>query len=172
MNIFIGCSSNNNIDNIYIDKSIELVSNISHYNLIVGGISGLMGKLLEIFSNSTVFCVKDYYDDIGDYYVRENYKTVNERKNAIIDRADVFLFLPGGIGTMDELFSILEAKRAKQHNKRIIIYNINHYYDYLIDLLDNIYKENFSDVSNKDLYVITDNLEYCLKYINSGDGNG
>lgn len=165
MNIFIGCSSSDSIDNIYLDETFKIAKKIKNNNLIVGGINGLMGILIKEFLSSTVVCVKDYFDNIDNRYNKIVFDTVNDRKNAIIDMADVFLFLPGGIGTIDEIFSVIEAKRSKQHNKKIIIYNINHYYDNLVNLFDGMYKDNFSDSANKDLYVITDSLIDCINYI-------
>ncbi len=170
MNVFIGCSSSDNINKIYIDETIRLAKTIADNNLIVGGVNGLMGILINEFVNSTILCVRGYYDDIGDNYNKKIYDTINDRKNAAIDMADVFVFLPGGIGTIDELFNIIEAKRSGQHNKKIIIYNINHYYDNLISLFDNIYREKFSNINNRNLYLIVDNIDDCISNI-GGNGN-
>ena len=177
MRIFIGCSSNEDINNIYIKESNKLSKYLAKNNnsLILGGINGLMGIFCSTFIKSnldiTIFCVKDYYDNIDKKYKREVYKTVNARKKAIINKADIFIFLPGGIGTLDELFTIIEAKRSGEHNKNIIILNINNYYDNLIVMLDNMYKEKFIDKKDKFNYIIKNDVKEVIDYIERMDKN-
>lgn len=177
MKVFIGCSSHEKINNNYIEEAKKLAEYLKNKkeSLILGGTNGLMGIFTSMFINNnldiTIYCVKDYYDNIENIYPKKVYKTVNDRKNAIIDKASIFIFLPGGIGTIDELFSIIEAKRSKQHNKRIIIVNINNYYDNLLKLLDNMYKENLADKSDENNYITMNNIDEVIKYIEGIDND-
>ena len=171
MNIFIGCSSSENIDKKYNEDAKKLAKHLvkNNHNLLIGGINGTMGTIIKTFNNNkdhiSIYCVKDYYDNIENYH-KKTFNTVNERKNGIIKDGEIYLFLPGGIGTIDEIFSIIEAKRAKQHNNKIIIINTNNYYNNLIKMLDKIYKDKFSDISNKKIYIIVNRIEDAIKYIN------
>ena len=175
MNIFIGCSSSDNINKIYTNLSQKLAKYLANknYNLLIGGVSGLMGTIIDIFekekNNINIYCVEKYYDIIDRNLKKQTFNTVNERKNAIIKDADIFIILPGGIGTIDEMFSIIEAKRANQHHKPIIILNINNYYDNLIKMLEKIYQDNFSYINNKKIYKITNSIDETIKYIESSD---
>lgn len=63
-------------------------------------------------------------------------KDMHERKKMMYDLSDAFLILPGGMGTMDELFEILTWKQLGIHQKPIAIFNINNYYDHLIAFLN------------------------------------
>jgi uncharacterized protein (TIGR00730 family) len=91
--------------------------------------------------------------------------TVNERKNSLIELADVIIFIPGGIGTIDEIFSAIETKRSHEHDKPIIIINVNNYFESLFDMLERIYSEGFADIKNKELYYVVNSFEEAIKYI-------
>ena len=171
MNVFIGCSSKDNLDQIYIDSAIQLANYLAknNYNLICGGYAGLMKTIQEIFIENqkeiTIIGVKGYHDDeIKD--IRNAYlaPSIKERKNIIIKKADLALFLPGGVGTIDELFTSIESKRAKEHNIPIIIANINNYYTNLINQLNTMYQEGFGCESDKNYY-IANSVEDIINYL-------
>ena len=78
---------------------------------------------------------------------------------------NLIIFLPGGLGTIDEIFTSIESKRANEHDNDIIIVNFNNYYDDLIKQLNKMYKEKFADSYNKELYYIADNIDEVISYI-------
>ena len=59
--------------------------------------------------------------------------------------ADAFIIVPGGIGTLEELFEVLTLKQLARHAKPIAIYNINGYYDELIKFLNFACEEKLSE---------------------------
>ncbi len=61
---------------------------------------------------------------------------MHERKKMMYDLSDAFLILPGGMGTLDEMFEILTWKQIGIHHKPIALYNINGYFDHLLKFLD------------------------------------
>jgi uncharacterized protein (TIGR00730 family) len=63
-------------------------------------------------------------------------KDMHERKKMMYDLSDAFLILPGGMGTLDEFFEILTWKQLGIHTKPIALFNINNYYDHLLNFLD------------------------------------
>ena len=60
------------------------------------------------------------------------------------EHADFFVVVPGGIGTMDELFEIITLKYLEQAEKPIILFNINGFFDDIIALLNRLVKEGFA----------------------------
>ncbi len=83
--------------------------------------------------------------------------TMHERKQIMYQRSDVFVILPGGFGTMDEMFEILTWKQLRLHDKPVIIFNHDGYWDHLIALMDNIITNGFARPQTRELYeVITD----------------
>lgn len=171
MNIFIGCSSREEINNIYKDSATTLANHLikDNNNLICGGTDGMMKIFHDIFlqnnRNVTIIEVNGYFETKTTSSYIYRYDTICERKKIITELADILLFLPGGIGTLDELFSAIESKRATEHNKSIIIININHYYDHLINQMNIMYQEQFANSNDKQYYYIVNNIEEAIQYI-------
>lgn len=79
---------------------------------------------------------------------------MSERKVLMEERADGFLALPGGIGTMDELFQVMADWQLGYHKKPIGILNTLGYYDSLIGLLNQFVAEGFAPQSGIDALLI------------------
>ena len=177
MNIFVGCSSRDT-DNKYYNKIAEDVANFivnSNHNFVFGGCSlGLMGKIYSIVSKNPtseiiITMAKAYEDELKNLSYNKAYisNTVNERKNCFIELSDIMLFLPGGIGTIDEILTSIETKRSKQHNVPIIIINTNNYFNSLLEMLNKIYDEGFASSDNRKLYFVANSLDEALDYIST-----
>ena len=63
--------------------------------------------------------------------------TVNlsDRKDVIVEESDILVALPGGIGTLDEVFHVMAASTIGYHHKKVIFYNVNGFYDTLLKAL-------------------------------------
>lgn len=176
MNVFIGCSSRDNLDNIYKDSAIEMAEYLSNksYNLVCGGIDGIMKVVGDVFiknkMNSMIMTVEKYQNIIASDNVY-NHNTVRDRKYSLINNSDLIIFLPGGLGTFDEIFTAIESKRAGEHRLPIIILNINNYYEGIIKQLDRMYQDNFASESDNRYYYIANNIEDCIKYIEQLEEN-
>ena len=175
MNIFVGCSSKDT-DNKEYNKLAEDIGKFivnEKYNFVFGGCgTGLMGKIYSVVSKShdskiIVTIAEAYKKQLEDISYDEFYisDTVNKRKDCFIKKSDVMIFIPGGIGTVDEILTAIETKRSRQHNSPIIIININHYFDNLLNMFEQIYDENFADSKNKELYNVVDSLDEAIKYL-------
>jgi len=70
-------------------------------------------------------------------------KTMHERKQLMFDRADAFVALPGGIGTLEELVEQLTWSQLGRHRKPIAVANINGFWDPLCELIDHMKKSGF-----------------------------
>ncbi len=69
--------------------------------------------------------------------------TMHERKRMMAERADVFLALPGGIGTFEELFEVWTWRQLGYHDKPIGILNVGGYYDGLLAFLQTSLQQQF-----------------------------
>jgi uncharacterized protein (TIGR00730 family) len=70
-------------------------------------------------------------------------KTMAERKTLITELSEGFICLPGGIGSMDELFEIMVLRKLKYHHHPIGLLNTNHFYDHLLHFMDVMIQEDF-----------------------------
>ncbi|MEQ6202721.1 TIGR00730 family Rossman fold protein [Sulfitobacter sp. HNIBRBA2951] len=82
--------------------------------------------------------------DLTTYIVTE---TMHERKKVMVMNADAFVVLPGGAGSLDELFEVLTWRQLDLHEKPIYVVNTDGYWDPLMQLMKNITGRGFADDS-------------------------
>lgn len=81
-------------------------------------------------------------------------ESLSDRKDAMLRESDILVALPGGIGTLDEIFTTLAGATLAYHNKRIVLYNINGFWNGLICMLNEMESSGFiSSEIHKRLYV-------------------
>ncbi len=154
-NIAIFCGSAFGKDPIYRERSIEAAKELAQhgYNLVYGGgYRGLMGQIGETFfeEGREVFAIMPEMFNNPSVHIKNVYtslkvtKDMHERKAAMYEKADAFLIFPGGVGTFDEFFEIYTWKQLQLHNKNVIIYNINGFFDTLLKFLDEVHEKGFT----------------------------
>jgi uncharacterized protein (TIGR00730 family) len=82
--------------------------------------------------------------DLTRYVVTE---TMHERKKVMFMNADAILVLPGGAGSLDELFEVLTWRQLGLHNKPVLVLNIEGYWTPLLALIDHVIAQGFADAS-------------------------
>ena len=139
-----------------------------------GGANGMMGALAEgVYEKGGYILgvVPSFFSEAGseisfkkctEYIYTE---TMRERKQQMEENCDAFIITPGGIGTLDEFFEILTLKQLGRHNKAIVIYNINGFYDELDEMMNKSIKEKFITDDCKELYKVSNNVDEILEYI-------
>ncbi len=93
--------------------------------------------------------------------------SMHTRKELMYKKSDIFAILPGGFGTMDEMFEILTWKQIKLHNKPVVILNHLGYWDHLIALMENIIQTGFARSETRGLYDVVSTVEDLITYIES-----
>lgn len=88
--------------------------------------------------------------------------SMHERKTKMNDLCDGVIALPGGFGTLEELFEMLTWSQLGLHKKPIGILNINGFYDELISLLDTMVDKGFLKEVNKQMVLVSDNIDDLL----------
>lgn len=88
------------------------------------------------------------------------------RKELMFQKSDGFVILPGGFGTLDELFEILTWKQLHLHDKPVIIVNIENYWDPLKDLINHSISEGYAHPSHSKLFTFVDTIEEILPALN------
>ncbi len=68
-------------------------------------------------------------------------ETLGERKQLMLAHSDVVLALPGGIGTLDEIFTVAAEGTLSYHDKRVIVYNMKGFWDGLESMLDGLQRQ-------------------------------
>ena len=148
MNIAVFCSANSNIDALYFERTRELGQWMAEerYQLVVGGANlGLMECIAEAVHThggmavGVVPTILEKGGKVSDYIdVKILCDNLSDRKDIIIQRSDIAIALPGGVGTLDEIFCVVAAATIGYHHKKIILYNINGFWNKLIEMMDDL----------------------------------
>lgn len=175
MRIFIGCSSSSDIPSKYLEDCKKFLNElfILDNDLVFGACNnGLMGVAYNIALENKKNIV-GIYPEVYEYEARNLLcekiptNTVNDRTSKLIENSDALIFLPGGVGTVYELFTAIENKRGHEFDKPIIIYNSCGYYDKLIDFVNLMSKDNFVSKEVQNCYYICDNAKDTITYMNT-----
>lgn len=85
--------------------------------------------------------------------------SLSDRKDLMLAQADVCVALPGGIGTLDEIFSIAASHNIGYHAKMVILYNMKDFYHHLIEMLDYMQEQGFMRSHWTDYIKVANNFE-------------
>ena len=120
---------------------------------------GLMGAIADGFHDAgakIIGVVPRFLEEKTESYphLDEIIRTeeLSDRKDRMIALSDMFIAVPGGIGTLDELFSILAMKASDRLRGEIVIYNVDGFYDGLLDCLKQMERGGFLYSRLEDLY--------------------
>ncbi len=174
-NICVFSSSSNDLLPSYFDVAKELGQRIAQNNckLIYGGSNvGLMGtvaKSVHEFGGKVIGVIPELIRDRGVAYELADEliitKDMRERKAQMDSLADIFIALPGGFGTLEEIIEIITLKQLGYHSKPVIFVNTNDFYKHLVQFFEHMYEERFAKSDYKRLYYITDDLDEVISYI-------
>lgn len=90
-------------------------------------------------------------------------KTMHERKTLIHEMTNGGIALPGGFGTLDELFEMLTWGQLGLHQKPVGILNVNGYYTQVLSAIDTMVSEGFLKGINREMVQVSDNFEDLLE---------
>lgn len=148
MKIGIFCSANNQIDDDFFRATEELgrwAASEGH-EIVFGGVNqGLMeciARAAKEAGGTTLGVVPTIVEESGRtsrYNDRVlTCQNLNERKQLMLEHSDIFVALPGGVGTLDEVFTVAASYTIGYHHKRVILYNIKGFWDGVVHMLDDL----------------------------------
>lgn len=175
MNICVYGASSNIIDTVYIEACENLGKKMAQrgHTLVFGaGDGGVMGASArgEYAGGGKIIGIAPSFFDV-DGMIFEHCtelirpETMRERKKMLEEMSDAFIMGPGGIGTFDEFFEILTLKQLSRHTKAIAIFNVNHYFDDLLNMIKKGIECDFIREECRELYKVFDNADDMLDYI-------
>lgn len=91
--------------------------------------------------------------------------TIYQRFEAFHDKCDLMVVLPGGLGTLHELMDFMVQKQWGLHQKKVILLNTDHYWDYLIMQFKVMVEKNILKQKHLDHLVIVTSIEDCMEII-------
>jgi uncharacterized protein (TIGR00730 family) len=169
--ICVNCGSSPGINPEYAQAARELGKTLvdNKIELVFGGADvGLMGELadavLQMGGTAIGIIPESFADKVSHKSLTELniVKSMHQRKQMMFDLSDGFIALPGGMGTLDEVFEILTWAQLGLHKKPIGILNICGYYDNLLSFLDHSVAQMFLRPEHRNLLIAGDSPERLL----------
>jgi uncharacterized protein (TIGR00730 family) len=134
-----------------------------------GGSAGLMGACAEAVLDNGGYVtgiIPDFLVDREHMLLRSQERIItrdlHERKRLMFERADAFVALPGGVGTLEELVEQLTWAQLGRHRKPILIADIDHFWDPLCVLLDHMERLQFIRAGLSVNLLVADRIEDVL----------
>lgn len=169
VNIGIFCSASANISFAYFDAARQFGEWMGKNNkaLIYGGANlGLMecvAQEVKAHGGRVVGVVPEILEESGrvssipDEIIPT--RNLSDRKDVIAERSEVLVALPGGVGTLDEVFHVMAAATIGYHGKKVIFYNVEGFYDDLLGFLDRLEEKSFARRPISGYYKVANTLE-------------
>lgn len=175
--ITVFCASSFGTEKIYEEQAIALGKTLAEQNieLVYGGANvGLMGAVADGTLNAggkVIGVLPDFLrsKEIAHQGLTELIlvESMHERKTKMNDLCDGVIALPGGFGTLEELFEMLTWAQLGLHKKPIAVLNINGFYDSLIELLKVMVQKGVLKEVNAEMLLVSDNIEDLLNQMKS-----
>lgn len=86
-------------------------------------------------------------------------QNLSDRKQLMLDESDVFVALPGGVGTLDEVFTVAASHTIGYHHKRVILFNMKGFWNAAIHMLDDLQERGFVRGQWRDYIQVANILE-------------
>lgn len=173
------CGSRAGNNPIYQEKAIQLAQGLAKhgFGLVYGGASiGLMGQVADAMMQDGGEVVGVIPEFMLDYEIAHNTLTelhivnnMHERKAMMAERASAFIALPGGLGTFEEILEIATWGQLNQHQKPMMLYNVNGFYNPLIQQLDVAVQEGFLPPQHRAKLIICEHAAQIYSAINNLD---
>ncbi len=175
--VCVYCGSRNGTNSAYSDaaKTFGTLLAQEGWRLVYGaGDVGLMGEVARAAQSAggDTFGVIPVHllqrevgkTDLTRFVITE---TMHERKKVMIMNADAVVVLPGGPGSLDELFEALTWRQLGLHEKPILVMNVDGYWDTLHDLLQQVIGQGFADGSLADFITWVDSPADAMSTLRS-----
>lgn len=147
-------------------KSIDLVYG--------GGHVGLMGIVADAAMSAGAKAIGIIPRCLADKEVAHQgltelkiVQTMHERKAQMSELSDGFIAMPGGFGTLEELFEVITWAQLGIHKKPFGLFNVAGYYDKLIEFMDYQVEQGFVPQRHREMIIVSDEAEQLVEMLES-----
>ncbi len=175
LSVCVFCASSDHVDGVYRETAKQLGAALAQRGITLvygGGNNGLMGALSEEMytrGGRLVGVIPKRLVDMGYAFDRADEMIVTdgmrERKAVMEERADAFIGLPGGFGTLEELLEIVTLRQLEMLDKPIVFLDVNGFFRGLLEQFETAYRERFIDETCRELYFITESVDEAVAHI-------
>ena len=169
------CGSKNGNNPLYLQHAVEIGVLLAKHKITLvygGGNVGIMGKLADaVMANGgkvvgiipkVLLEWEREHGNITELIISDD---MHARKKSLYEMCDAALILPGGFGTMDELFEILTWNQLSIHDKRIFILNSAGFYDHVLAHINQLDQQGFLYESAKEKITVLNEPNQLIQYL-------
>lgn len=178
MRAAVFCGSAHGSDPVYVEQTRRLVEVMADKEISLvygGGRVGLMGTLADAAIESGMHVIGVMPEALVSHELAHNgvselrvVRDMHERKSVMAENADCFIALPGGAGTLEEIFEVWTWAQLGLHGKACAFYNVGGYFDPLLAFFKNMIAQGFMKQSYYDMLIVSDSpgnlIESILSY--------
>jgi len=171
--VCVFCGARDGVGTRYVHATRDFAQSVvfSRIDLVYGGASvGLMGLLADTVLARGGRCIGVITDSLVDEEVAhdgltrlEVTRTLSDRKARMMELSDAFVALPGGAGTLDELFEVWTLAKLGIHRKPVGVLNCGGYFDHLLRFIDHAVVDGFLDDADRALLIVEEDSKALLE---------
>ncbi len=167
--VCVYCGASSRVADLYKDAAHALGEGLARRDIQLvygGGRVGLMGILADAAlaaGGHVVGIIPEHirsseveHTGLSELHVVDS---MHMRKRMMADRADAFVVLPGGLGTLDETFEVVTWKQLRLHDKPIVVVDVDGYWRPLIGLIDHMIAQGFAQPGHRALVSVVDQVD-------------
>ena len=173
--VCVYCASSTQIPPVYFEAAETLGRLLGEHRLRVINGAGNIGLMCTV-SDATLAAGGTVTGVIPRFMVEQDWyhkglteliqvDTMHERKKLMADMADAVIALPGGCGTLEELLEIITWKQLGLYLNPIVILNINHFYDPLLEMFQKAIDESFMRKRHAAIWTVASTPEEAVELI-------
>lgn len=176
MNVTVFCGSAPGNEPIYTKSAADLGKWIAEngYSLVYGGgDAGLMGIVAAAAKENGAYVIGVVPGDVA--FIRDRAHPycdrviispdMDSRKRTMMDMAGMFVALPGGCGTLDEITEVITLTKLRKYNSPAVFFNVAGYYEPLKEFFCGMEKNGFSDGSEREWLLFSDDLDEIKRFM-------
>ncbi len=170
--VAVFCASSPGFDAVWAESARQVGAYLAKENITLvygGGKVGLMGAVADAAlaaKGKVIGVIPEFLDakEIGHHGVTELIvvETMHERKMKMSTLCDGIIALPGGFGTLEELFEMITWAQLGLHSKPVAILNVNGFYDHLITFIEQMVIAGLLKPENREMLLVSDNIADLL----------
>lgn len=175
--VCVYCASSTQIPQVYVDAASELGRLLGERNLRVINGAGSTGLMCAV-SDATLAAGGTVTGVIPHFMVEQNWchtgltelievEDMHTRKRRMAELSDAVIALPGGCGTLEELLEVITWKQLGLYSNPVVILNVAHYYDPLLEMLRKMVDEQFMRPQHASLWAVAETAEEAVRLIYS-----
>jgi len=173
--VCVFCGAQNAVPQVHLDLALKFGQDLAKNKrklVYGGGDCGLMGQVangtlqtggevIGVFPRS-LSRIEVEHQGLSKMYLVDS---MHERKQIMYDHADVFVVLPGGFGTLDEMFEVITWRQIGIHKKPVIVLNHQGYWDKLESVMEHMVSTGFAKPITREFYQFVDSVEELYKIL-------